>query len=205
MTKKEIGIIIIFGTIMVVGFFLSEKISPAFVDHKNEPSKINWVNPSNSIDEEDYYSAAYLVYDDAPSTRTKTYTYFDNTWCPFLELTQEPKVSSAIRYYHPPGISIYYDKIDIDVFYNSEWHDVYEGSLETEWVEKSLPEGSQIVEKARIRQHTLGNRRCYLYEFDFGQVKKVALFSPDLETAFEQQTASISNTLSGYLQQLIGR
>jgi hypothetical protein len=74
-----------------------------------------------------------------------------------------------------PGYFGQNDQVDIDVFYDNSWHDVYQREfpqlVDNEWFVQDLPQGTQNVSKVRLRSHTkyLGIY-CNLVEFDFGQV-----------------------------------
>ena len=127
-----------------------------------------------------------------------------------MELTHDSISLNKIRYYLV--FDVFYDKVDVDVYYNNSWHDVYEGSFATQqWIEKDIPGGIQTISKARLRLYTKGNYRCYLTEFDFGQTGGTFAKSLDFAKIFgniENQLASISNAVSQLLekiQELMGR
>ncbi len=102
-----------------------------------------------------------------------TYAYCHITgvgWSGFLELTINALSCNKVRWkalYAADTI----DMIDLDVYYDGSWHDVYEGSYSiwTVWNEKSLG-GIYSVTKAKVRFHNCHElqRNPHLYEFDFG-------------------------------------
>jgi len=113
----------------------------------------DWVNPTNAYDEDvDTYA----------SISVNAYSYSS-----FLILTHAVLRSNRIRYraYHPAGTIF---KIDVDVFKDDQWVDVYEGNFTNNvWEDKSFSDGN--VTKARIRFYNgaVAAVTFYLYEFDF--------------------------------------
>jgi len=76
-----------------------------------------------------------------------------SSWSQFLELTIDALKTSKIRFYATQGPGQFVDKIDVDVWYDDAWHDVYEGSfIDKTWEEKSLG-GTFTVIMARVRMY----------------------------------------------------
>ncbi|GAH60272.1 unnamed protein product, partial [marine sediment metagenome] len=62
------------------------------------------------------------------------------------------------------------NKIDVDVYYDAAWHDVFEGAFASnEWVEKDILAGASLISKARVRLYSDGTMPIHnpLYEFMF--------------------------------------
>jgi hypothetical protein len=90
-----------------------------------------------------------------------------NGWCPFLEFRHTPISINKLRFFQNYSL---YDAVDLDVYYNNSWNNTYEGEFETDhWNIFDVAQTAQLVEKARIRFHTLTNNYCYINELSFGQ------------------------------------
>ena len=95
------------------------------------------------------------------------------SWSSYLELLISPVIlCDKIRFYPLSGYNI--PAVDVDVYCNGTWCDVYEGGfIVEEWNEKIIPNGPFAVSKARIRfynNHPTASRTSRLGEFDFNQI-----------------------------------
>ncbi len=117
----------------------------------------SWNTPNDAIDD---------------NTSTDTYVTIDPTaWGNYLELTISSGNYGAVRYYIDEDTPSLITLIDVDIYYDAAWHDVYQGSFTTgEWITKAVPEGIKAVTKARIRGYNSdsGTRNLHVAEFDFG-------------------------------------
>lgn len=134
-----------------------------------------WISPTGSNDPYQWTSE-YKAFDDDLSK----YAYwscsgsYPTYWGSYLELTHSAIQCDKIRYYISYVSSSYINRIDVDVYKDGTWVDVYAGAFTTgSWIEHSFTEGS--VTKARIRFGSCyGKAYCYsgkLAEFDFGKVE----------------------------------
>jgi len=127
---------------------------------------MGWVSPTGHNDPNSKWSWEENAYDDNTSSLAGS-TTSGYTWTAYLELTIEAINCSKIRYYANQYPTYGWD-IDVDVYKDDEWVDVYQGSCAVgQWVEKSFNEGS--VTKARVRFYNTYNQQAsaHLYEFDF--------------------------------------
>jgi hypothetical protein len=124
-----------------------------------------WVSPTGHEAGSGWSNEAY-AYDD--NLLSYTTIYMDPYgWTPFLNLTIDAITSNSLRYYaeaHPPAQG----SIDVDVYKDGAWVDVYEGTLPyyIEWTEKTFTEGSVTKARVRIELGTLHSTADF-GEFDF--------------------------------------
>jgi len=80
-----------------------------------------------------------------------------NSWTEYLELTHSGVACSSIGYWS--NLYCETDLIDIDAYYNTGWHDVYQGANEAVgWHYHNLPaSGTQTITKIRIRRYNSDN------------------------------------------------
>lgn len=110
-----------------------------------------WVSPTGYVDSVGSWSNEQCAYDNDLTTRCFTicHSYF---WSSFLELTINAIYCSKVKFYASYDGTTGINKIDLDVYYDGAWHDVFEGSyLHYVWTEKSLGEGTYYVTKMRMR------------------------------------------------------
>ena len=117
-----------------------------------------WVSPTGFVDNSDWRNEA-RAYDGNTGTRAEEYVRG------FLDLTRAAIDCSKIRIYCQTYLSL--DAVvDIDVYYEGGWHDVFEGVISRNvWVEKSIPAGTKSVSKARVR--SASGTEMDLWEFEF--------------------------------------
>ncbi len=124
-------------------------------------SVLDWVNVS-------------MVYDE--NTGTSAYrSILKQSWSSFIELVVLPAtLCNKIRFYIDTYTSSYITLVDVDVYYEGGWHNVYNGAFtKGEWNEQSIPDGSFVVSRVRLsfyNNHPLTTIRVYLDEFDFNQI-----------------------------------
>lgn len=127
-----------------------------------------WVSPTSHSDPDNVWTNEENAYDG--NLATFAYTGMPaNDWSSYLHLLVNQTYIDKIRFYVAvnPGLM---DKIDVDVYYDGAWHDVYEGAFSSgEWVSKDVPAGASLISKARVRFHNALAIvvQCALYEFQF--------------------------------------
>jgi len=134
-----------------------------------------WVSPDDYNDPSSKWKYETKAYDNDESTRAESNKLGPLQgwqWSGYLELTGPTINCDKIRFYAFYHVD-YCNKIDVDVYYNGAWHNVYEGAFaDNDWVEKNLG-GTYSVEKARVRfwyKGFLTGTTADVYEFDFHQV-----------------------------------
>ena len=109
---------------------------------------LEWHSPTGYVDPDDVWDNEYHAYDD--DTTTSATSYVSGTapvWSSFLELTIAEQNIDRVRYYVG---NTYFDQIDIDLYYNAQWNDLYEGTFTADqWV--NISTGLRTVTAARIR------------------------------------------------------
>lgn len=120
----------------------------------------DWVSPEKAYDDDTAFAA--------------TYSLSPETWSPYLVLTHAALTSNKLRYYADYREDRI-NTIDVDVYKDSAWADVYQGSYaDREWEEKTFTEGS--VTKSRTRFYNsspTSTSTCLLFEFDFWEVEVI--------------------------------
>ena len=135
-----------------------------------------WVSPDGYSDTNSGWSDEPKSYDNSLTTYaySKRLYYFQSwQWSEYLTLTLSNPVScDKIRFYALYHAD-YINKIRLDVYYNGNWHFVYEGAFSNlAWVEKSLG-GTYSVAKARVRFYYKGcltGTTADLYELGFHNI-----------------------------------
>ena len=151
---------------LVAESYKDQKAGDIIKDIIYKYSKIGIPTGYNDPDSKWIYEIS--VYDN--DVETYAYTEIELlSWGSFLELNIDSILCNKIRFFADP-LSEYITEIDIDVYYDGAWHDVYEGTFADKiWEEKSLS-GNYSITKARIRFYnsyssSLGAHLC---EFNFG-------------------------------------
>jgi len=131
-----------------------------------------WVSPTGFGDPDTAWFDEPLAYDGNVTSYAACAGHAQNTWSSFLELTTSPIYCSRVRYYDHLGALVQqpYDKIDIDVYYNSSWHDLYEGDYSSGtvgFVELDLPV-PRFVTAMRVRYYSIALLPSGEAAFEFG-------------------------------------
>ena len=130
---------------------------------------INWTSPTGYEDADSRWGLETYAYDDAFGVIGAEPDIPASSWGSFLNLTITATNCSKLRFYTIDSYG-FVDLVDLDVYYSSAWHDVYNGTFtDGMWIDKSLG-GTYSVTKARIRFHnpTVYSKTIDLLEFDFG-------------------------------------
>lgn len=97
------------------------------------------------------------------------------TWSPFIYLTHAAIDCDKIRFY-ALRYSNSIDTIDIDVYYEDDWHHVYQGGYaDRVYVEKSIPEGTKSVTQVRASIYNRSvdtAKSARIYEIHFWEVEE---------------------------------
>ena len=132
---------------------------------------MGWVSPTGHNDPDGKWSNETLAYDDDEVTSADSDSVPPQTWSSFLELTHAAIACNKIRFMgwmsgKPAGCDI-----DLDVYYEADWHHVYQGAFtHLTWLEKDIPAGTKTVTKMRARQYNASayiDHTFWFHEFDF--------------------------------------
>ena len=164
-----------------------------------------WVSPTGHNDPDTEWINEEQGYNDDTGDYASD-SIGNDRWGSYLELTIASISCDKVRFwawYSAPVINT----IDLDVYYDGDWHDVYQGSYANEeWVEKSIPAGTKSVTKARVRFYNeYGiSISCRLYDFDFNEVSAgtthygaATLSGTGALSAAAKAVFAASDTLSG--------
>lgn len=128
----------------------------------------SWLRPTGHADPENGWNDEQLAYDGWTDTFTESRSVGAKSWSRPLEFLITPTEVSAIRIWsrwRSSHIAV------IEVFYNETWHRIYEDSLPAyQWVEISIPDGTQLISKARFLYYNLSRSISYTFrigEFEF--------------------------------------
>lgn len=110
-----------------------------------------YVSPTGHNDPNGSWNNEYMAYDGSLTTRCST-SVPAHSWSNYLELTIDSIYCSKIKFYASYTGTAGINSIDLDVFKNGVWHDVYQGSfLHLVWVEKTNELDPSYVTKMRVR------------------------------------------------------
>ena len=130
---------------------------------------MGWVSPTGYNDPDNHWNrngTPALCYDEDTATGCDPQSWTANTWCPFVEFTHAALSCDKVRHWVD-----WFTQIDIDVYYDGAWHDVYEGTTAfVEWVEKDIPSAPQTITAFRIRGQYSTVYGRGIFEVDFGEV-----------------------------------
>ena len=136
-----------------------------------------WVSPTGFVDPDgkwgnipDYEEDK--AYDGDLVTMTMSDVITTGQWGSYLELTIDAISCDKIRF-NTSGREGFIDEISIDVYYEDDWHNIYEGSYPNEiWTEKTIPAGTKSVTATRVKFHNsfFLDIEAELYEFEFNSI-----------------------------------
>ena len=140
-----------------------------------------WVSPTSYVDPDTVWTDEALSYDN--DTGTKAYT---NTTAKYIELHRAATWASKVRvlatklFFSPPPVEVN-PNIDIDVYYDAAWHNVFSGTITYgTWVEKTI--GSTVsLTAVRIKSNDALDANNYLYLYEV-QIESLSVY--DLYTGF---------------------
>lgn len=109
-----------------------------------------YVSPTSHTDPDAKWTTPEGAYDGDISTWALI-TVPAEGWCSYLILLLNEVKINKLKWYAKYEVNTI-TKIDIDVYYEGAWHDVYEGAFaHKEWVEKDIPAGVKLISRARVR------------------------------------------------------
>lgn len=119
-----------------------------------------WVLPTGFTDSSSTWDNETYAYDDTVASYARSYHNInDPQWSQYLYFDHLPMYANKIRFYARGGTEV--SSIDLDVYRDDEWVNVYEGPFaDRQWVEQSFEEG--MVSQARVRFYaTYANHGFY--------------------------------------------
>ena len=131
-----------------------------------------WISPTGHIDPDTQWSNEPNAYDEIEASQAASASP-GHSWSAFLELTHAAINCDKVRFHAPFNGT--QNGIDLDVYYDGDWHHVYQGIYTSnEWVEKDLG-SSHSVTAARVSFYNdfFAVWNVYLNEFDFNEVEGV--------------------------------
>jgi len=118
----------------------------------NEDPQTAWSNEGNAYD------------DDTETYAETTASVNSGEWSDEIIVTRASLSAIGVRFWYG-GVA---NQINVDAYYDGEWHDVYEGAAATgEWVSKYFSDGPHDVIKFRFYLKAASTGAAYLYEADF--------------------------------------
>lgn len=161
-----------------------------------------WISPTGGSGTG--WTLTTQAYDEDILTGAKAANIGATSWTNALELTHAALLCSKIRLFLAGNVTG--DEVDLDVFYDGGWHDVYEGTFTiNSWLEKSIPAGLQTVTKIRVRLYNsqASSEDMWLNEADFWTIPAAhnlfyqRVTSPSPEADFTSWTdLSIGNIIA---------
>lgn len=101
-----------------------------------------------------------------------TYTFGSSGWSDFLQFNGTNMVSSRLQYYIGSSTDSSVTQIDVDVYKDSAWADVYQGTFtEGIWEEKAFTVG--VATRQRVRFYATGSGTVYLGELQLSNNQRL--------------------------------
>lgn len=143
-----------------------------------QTAKVGWIPAVSFTDINGAWSNIPGAYDDNTATYAWTYHNInDSLWSNFIYLNYDPVAADKFRMYALGGSEV--TSVDVDVYRDGVWVDVYEGSFaDQSMAEQGFNEG--IVTQARIRFYTpYGNHgfSFKMYEFELHKSAQTSITS----------------------------
>jgi len=128
----------------------------------------DWLSPTGYVDPDSKWINEGLAYDENITTASVNQNVATESWSSYIELTHSAISCSKVRF-DATYNSAYITSISLDVYYSSDWHNIYEGIFNHHvWVEKEI--GSiQTVTAMRMKFYNSNAyvAFAYVYEVDF--------------------------------------
>ena len=150
-------------------------------------ASFSWTSPTGFVDGNSKWTSEEDAYDEDTADPARNGT--ETGWTSYLELTHSAINCKKVRFFAYYSAT-YVTQISVDVYYSSDWHNIYEGIFaDSEWVEKEI--GSiQSVTAMRIKLYVLLVGNTELFEVDFGEVTGDISGSGNTGTAVFEMGAS---------------
>jgi hypothetical protein len=132
---------------------------------------MSWKSPTGYYDESNVWNNEPYAYDGNVSTYANS-TVLAHSWSGFLDLLIDPPILCDKVQLYASQFHANIDQVQIDVYYNSDWHTIFNGSFSLNvWQTYTIPDGPQVVSKARVRfyEDSTASGSAYLCEFNFNQ------------------------------------
>jgi len=123
-----------------------------------------WISPTGHTDVDNAWTNEANAYDGAQAT--SALRGYGGSSSDFLELNLAEAIScDKLRFYVGTQINL----INVDVYYEDAWHDVFLGDpVGGQWEEKTISGGPKNISKARLGINSTGQPDSFtLYEFEF--------------------------------------
>lgn len=136
------------------------------------PPVYEWIRPTGYNDPENAWDNETKAFDGYVATKAGcTIIEFLWRWTPWLELTLSSPITCDKTRFYAWYDELHCDLIDIDLYYASSWHHLYQGSYaDREWVQYSFNSINGVI-KARVSFHVqrwvLWPVTVDLHEFQF--------------------------------------
>ncbi len=135
-----------------------------FVDEWTTPTPLAYSSPTGFVDPGSKWADEANTYDENMAS-------YSSVSFPgyYLELTIASVICDRIRIYADSAITEGWrdPDVNVDVYYNSEWHNIHSGIITRLSWEEILIGSSQAVTAARIKFNSISLIAGYIYEFDF--------------------------------------
>jgi len=134
---------------------------------------MGWVSPTGHNDPSNDWDDEAKAYNGNTGNWAQSSDVPLNEWTGFLELTHAALDCNKVQVY--VGSGDWVANIDLDVYYDSDWHHVYQGiSTDYGWMEKPLG-GTYSVTALRIRLYNRGpTADLRICDVDFWEVEVIA-------------------------------
>ena len=134
-----------------------------------------WVSPRGFTDPDGKWENEGYAYDDELGTYTRRVRgYGESQWSSYIYLTRPEVFCDKIRFWAHEPYEI--DSVEVDVFKDSNWINVYSGAFpDSQWVISKNPFSGK-VSQARIKFHMAYSNHYFYYllhEFDFWKIAEL--------------------------------
>ncbi len=157
-----------------------------------------YISPTGYRDPSGCWVNEYKAYDGDTDTPSSSEVPL-KSWSGYLELTITAMYCSKLRFLAAYSGTSGINSIDLDVYYDGGWHDIYEGSfLNRVWVEKALG-STRYVTKMRMRFYNNapgGYNVAAVGEAQFYQVVGVPIVSTNAATLVEDDEATLNGNIT---------
>lgn len=156
-----------------------------------------WKSPTGHIDPTGSWKDEQRAYDGEIGDLGANCGVPPKTWSNFLELTIGAIYCSKIRFFAAYTGTSGINGIDLDVYYNNSWHDVFQGSfLHRVWTEKSLGDTYYVT---KMRMRFFNNGATYssaaIWEAMFYETAGIPKVTTNAATSVESESATLNGSI----------